>query len=146
MNRQINDEACIRYLEDISKMFERGKENCAGAALEFQQKYIDALQYAIKELRKTWIPVKYRPCDDEEFEDMKKLFGEDIVRDDFPFFDCPMPDDGQEILITTVWGVEKDTCEYDRDYGYTLEGRGDWEGVTAWMPSPKPYVKGGEEE
>ena len=48
----MNNEAWSCYLEDISKMFERGKENCAGAALEFQQKYIDALQYAIKVLRK----------------------------------------------------------------------------------------------
>lgn len=91
-----------------------------------------------------WIPVTTRPCTDEEFEQMKKLFGEDIERDEFPFFDCPMPNDGQEILITTAWGVEKDTCDYDSDYGYALEGRGDWEDVTAWMPSPKPYVKGGE--
>jgi len=48
----MTDEACICYLENISKMFERGKENCAGDALELQQKHIDALQYAIKEMRK----------------------------------------------------------------------------------------------
>lgn len=43
----MTDEDCIRYLENISRMFERGKENCAGDALELQQKHIDALQYAI---------------------------------------------------------------------------------------------------
>ena len=48
----MTDEACICYLENISKLFEQGKENCTGDALELQQKHIDALQYAIKELRK----------------------------------------------------------------------------------------------
>ena len=41
-------ERYIFYLENIINMFERGKENCTGAALEFQQKHIYALQYAIK--------------------------------------------------------------------------------------------------
>ena len=54
----MNDEACICYLEDITKMFERGKENCAGAALEYQQKYIDALQYAIQRIEATNFPYK----------------------------------------------------------------------------------------
>lgn len=46
----MTDEDCIGYLENIIKMFERGKENCEGDALDFQQKHIDALQYAIREV------------------------------------------------------------------------------------------------
>lgn len=44
-------EECICYLENISKMFEQGKENCAGDAKELQQKHIDALQYAIQRIK-----------------------------------------------------------------------------------------------
>ena len=47
----MTNEACIRYLEDIVKLFERGKENCVEGALDIQQKYIDALQYAIREVK-----------------------------------------------------------------------------------------------
>ncbi len=49
---KMTGEVCIDYLENISKMFERGKENCTGDALDLQQKHIDALQYAIKVVRK----------------------------------------------------------------------------------------------
>lgn len=47
------DEDCICYLENISRMFERGKENCAVNALVLQQKHIDALQYAIQRIKAT---------------------------------------------------------------------------------------------
>ena len=48
----MTNEDCISYLESIVKLFERGKENCAGSALDIQQKYIDSLQHAIREVRK----------------------------------------------------------------------------------------------
>ena len=54
----MTDEVCIDYLENISKMFERGKENCTGSALELQQKHIDALQYAIRRIKFTNCPCK----------------------------------------------------------------------------------------
>lgn len=92
-----------------------------------------------------WVEVKTRPCTDEEFEEYKRIFGDDIEREEFSSFICPMPSHGDEILICTPWGVDKDKCEYDPDYGYGLEERGDWEDVTAWMPLPKPYKKKGEE-
>lgn len=52
-------------------------------------------------------------------------------------FDCEMPEDGEEILIATNWGVDKDICCNDWDYGIGLEGRGDWDGVLAWAEMPK---------
>lgn len=36
-------------------------------------------------------------------------------------FDCEMPEDGEEILIATKWGVDKDICCNDWDYGIGLE-------------------------
>lgn len=56
-------------------------------------------------------------------------------------FDCKMPEDGQEILIATKWGTDKDICSNDGEYGIGLEGRGDWDGVFAWAEMPS-YDKG----
>lgn len=55
-------------------------------------------------------------------------------------FTCEMPDDGQEVLIATSWGVSKDVCSTDSDelnYLYGLEDHGDWDGVLAWAAMPK---------
>lgn len=48
----MNDEKCIAYLENIRDMFELGKKNCAGEALAYQQKFIDALNYSINRIQK----------------------------------------------------------------------------------------------
>lgn len=58
---------------------------------------------------------------------------------EYVFF-CEMPEDEQEILIATAWGVSCDTCltsydEYNNFYG--LETHGDWDGVRAWAEMPK---------
>ena len=59
--------------------------------------------------------------------------------DDLIFYDCQMPEDGQEVLITTSWGnVCIDT--YVQEYG-AFEDHEDYEDVVAWMPLPKPFEK-----
>jgi len=93
-----------------------------------------------------WIKITTRLLTEEERIKFSEHYGIDYedTADEFTF-DCVMPEDGQEILITVPWGVDKDVCEYDQEEGiglYSLEGRGDWDGVTAWMPMPEPY-KGG---
>ena len=52
--------------------------------------------------------------------------------------DCEMPDDEQEILIVTKYGVDTDVCGIDE--GYYLENRGDWDDVIAWAEIPKYKV------
>ena len=55
-------------------------------------------------------------------------------------FDCEMPGDGEEILIATRWGVDKDICSVDCDECNNLiglEDHGDWDGVLAWAAMPK---------
>ena len=63
-------------------------------------------------------------------------------------FSCEMPDDGQNILIATIFGVSQDMCMSDRDeYGdklFELEEHGDWDGVKAWADLPK--YKGGDSD
>ena len=63
-------------------------------------------------------------------------------------FDCELPDDGQEILIATSWGVDKDICCIDCDEVnnlYELEIHGDWDGVIAWAAIPEYPKTGGNE-
>ena len=77
-----------------------------------------------------WIPVKFRPLTDEE-------------QDEYPDYcymaDCPMPDDGEEILVCTAHGgVEKDECGFED--GFYLDSGYDWQtDIVAWMPLPTPY-------
>lgn len=86
-----------------------------------------------------WIPIKWHDCTDEEREEYG--FAEEIVA----VFDCDMPNDNQEILVTTSHGyVEKDVCYIDD--GYSLDSGYDWiEDITAWMPLP-PVYEGGQDE
>lgn len=88
-----------------------------------------------------WIPITYRPMTDDEVKRLEEFFGMRWYLDDEEkkCFSCPMPEHGQEILISTKWGVSKDTCLYDCDEGYFLDESGDWEDVDAWMPLPEKY-------
>ena len=86
---------------------------------------------ALEKLQKfQWIPVKVRPTTEEDGFDMKQ----------YPsFLDFPMPDEGQEILVSFGDVVDKDTNMTDDGVSYYLDGWGDWEYVDAWMPLPEPY-------
>lgn len=86
----------------------------------------------------TWHKVKTRLLTEEEKREDIEKFGYEFSYK----FDCKMPDDGDEILIVTKYGVDTDVCGIDE--GYYLEGHGDWEGVIAWAEMPK--YKAGEEE
>lgn len=85
-----------------------------------------------------WIPVKFRPMDLEEREYWEEQFWEELADEDAVMFDCPMPEDGQEILVSYRKWISMDKCEIDGGY-YGLEGNGDWVDVMAWMPLPEPY-------
>ena len=114
-----------------------------------------SLDIAIKALEERpqdeWIPIKYRPMTSEERKAFADYCGIEYC-DTFgtETFDCPMPEDGQEILISKSWGVVEDVADNDIDGDgficYGLETNGDWDGVNAWMPKPEPYKKGGREE
>lgn len=109
---------------------------------------IDMAIEALKNQRKhgEWIPITYRPMDEEEYDEFRSKFGE-IPIENRKMFSCQLPDDDQEILVCSKWGhVFTDRCEYDSEYGYGLESNGDWDGIIAWMPLPEPYKKEGEEK
>lgn len=87
-----------------------------------------------------WHEVKTRPLDDEE----KEYYAEMDIEPEYIFVGT-MPDDGQEILVATKFGVDRDICCDDVEYGIGLEQNGDWDGVLAWAEMPT-YAKrkGGE--
>lgn len=109
----------------------------------------EALLKAIEvlEAEPEWIPIKMRPGTDEEYEEFSQ-YG-DCPREDFRVFECPLPNDDQEVLVTTRWGdVCIDIWHRDVDCCY-FEDYSDDDDVIAWMPLPEPYKKseqlGGEE-
>ena len=89
-----------------------------------------------------WIPVRMRPMDSEERAYWSEHLDFELSDEDAVMFDCKMPDDGQEILVSYRKWVCMDKCEVDGGC-YGLEGNGDWDGVIAWMPLPAPW-EGGE--
>ena len=85
-----------------------------------------------------WIPITSRPMTEEE----KKAFAERTGYDEKDFDDilsCPLPEDGETVLITDRLGnVEVDIFINDCD-GCYFECNCDMEDVKAWMPLPEPY-------
>ena len=89
-----------------------------------------------------WIPIEQRPGTDEEYEAFSK-FG-DCPREDFMIYTNKMPEDGEEVLVTTrVGDVRMDTYHDDIDCCY-FEDNDDPDEVIAWMPLPKAYIGGTE--
>ena len=94
----------------------------------------EAVDMAIEALQEPqvggWIPVTYHTPKDKD-EDMLYAY----------ILDCPMPEEGQEILVSFNGIVDMDVCCYDE--GWYLDNHGDWMDVDAWQPLPEPY-KGGK--
>lgn len=97
----------------------------------------------IKNLRTAepkWIPIKMKPMTGEDREYYSEVFDWHLSDEDAVMFDCPMPDDGQEVWICTKNGtVASDICCIDEGIG--LESGWDWYDIVAWMPfhEPEPY-------
>ena len=86
-----------------------------------------------------WIPVKTRPMTEEEKIEYAEFFG--LEQQDFDFiYDCQLPDDEQEVLITTKFGSVEKTTFYADD-SYYFEDYEDIDDVKAWMPLPEPYLE-----
>lgn len=107
--------------------------------------YDKAIHKAIDALKgQQWIPVKTRPMTTKERDYFENIWDADLSDDEAVIFDCPMPEDKQEIWLSTKNGIVFwDTCENDDGY-IGLEGNGDWYDIAAWMPifKPEPYREG----
>lgn len=91
-----------------------------------------------------WIPVTSRPMTKEEYEENVFVREYDIPFEDAKVFTGPLPEDGQEILISHGGYVDKDIVSWEDGY-ITLESYEYFEDISAWMPLPEPYKPSAEE-
>lgn len=84
-----------------------------------------------------WIEVTYHEITEEE----REFYSNDIAF----VYDCRLPADGQDVLITTDHGYVQFTTFYNDDCAY-FEGWEDRDDVKAWMPLPGPFKKAREQE
>lgn len=97
----------------------------------------EVVRSAISALKGGWIPITTRPMTEEE----KAEYHGEYDPNEIQMYDCPIPEDCQEVLITTCFGnVTTDT--FYRDDGYYFETYCDDGDVLAWQPKPEPYKKG----
>ena len=83
-----------------------------------------------------WIPIKTRLMTKEETEHYFEHIDQ-RVDDTYTILDCPLPEDGEEVLVSWGNNVCVDIFVRDTD-GCYFEDR-DIDEVTAWMPLPEPY-------
>ena len=89
-----------------------------------------------------WIPVSTRKATKEEIEGAASKM--DLTPEELDgtwVYCCQLPEDRQEVLVSTKWGVRLVEFTNDPDYGCTFEGYEDEGDVLAWMPLPEPYKK-----
>ena len=117
--------------------------------LDVNEKYRDSVtvqffRLAVKALEQEpkWIPLKTRPMTEEETEHYFEYM-DMRIDDTYTILDCPLPDDGQEVLVSWGGNVGNDVFVQDNE-GCYFEGV-DIDDVDAWMPLPQPY-KGGQED
>lgn len=86
-------------------------------------------QLGYEKRKNDWIPFETRDADEWEVREfgVAEMFG------------CPLPDDGDEIIVTNGLYVWIDVFKQDGQWCYLEDG--DIEECTAWMPVPKPYVR-----
>lgn len=130
------------------------RADCTELAIEDVKKVTDEVVKELKQLpsaqpEQRWIPVKTRPMDEEEKQSIKPYleehYGYTLDECDCILFDCPMPDDGQEVWVCSKCGnVWQDSCVIDEGIG--LEENGDWDDIVAWMPFERPKPWRGEED
>ena len=118
-NRLLNKSGDIGCIIGITNMSEYSKQ----IVHEVAEEYKDG-----------WIPVKTRPMTEEE----KEYYSEFLFEGNGIIYECTLPDDGQEVLITSKFGSVDKTTFYT-DCGNYFENYEDYDEVLAWQPLPLPY-------
>lgn len=137
IDRQAAIDVAMQYCPD-----DDGSCSKAGVDIREMLDELESLPSAQPEQR--WITIKTRPMTEEEWRYFEEHTGLELEAEDAVFFDCQMPDDGQEVWVCSKCGnVWQDTCVVDEGIG--LEENGDWLDIVAWMPFVRPKPWKGEE-
>lgn len=91
--------------------------------------------------RIVWNEVYLRPVNDED----REVFTEIELEGAEGVFVCALPDDGEEVLVQTKFGVDTDTFVRD-EYGCGGENYDDWENIIAWAKMPKGMKRAEDEQ
>lgn len=89
------------------------------------------------EIPTDWIPIKTRPMTEEEKEHFFE-YADRRCDDTYTILDCPLSDDGQEVILSVNGYVSTDIFCRDSADGCYFESY-DIDDVDAWMPFPEPY-------
>lgn len=127
LEREILEELHERYMNQGGEF---GGDQIAFAVIECMK----ILQEVAEEYKGGWIPVKTRPMTEEE----KEYYSEYLFEGNRLIYECPLPDGGQEVLITSKYGSVEKTTFYT-DCGNYFESYEDYDEVMAWMPIPEPF-------
>lgn len=118
----------------MNKVFEKILERLDKEIPVYTGKAKQIVQEVAEEYNNGWIPVKTRPMTEEE----KEYYSEFHFEGNGIIYECPLPDDGQEVLITSKFGSVEKTTFYT-DCGNYFENYEDYDEVIAWMPLPESY-------
>ena len=97
------------------------------------------------DLQDDWIHITFRPMTDEEYDHYLSEIG-DCPKEECRVYSCQMPEDCEEVLITTSWGrVCEDIFHHEVDCSW-FEDHEDPDDVIAWMKKPQPYSESEDSE
>lgn len=126
--------------EEASNILDDYDVNFDGHTAEEIAEAFDVAFRALEQEPK-WIPMAKRPMTEEEIEHYFE-YTDMRIDDAYTILDCPLPEDGQEVLTSSGGYVCVDT--FCIDNGCYFEGV-DIDDVDAWMPLPEPYNAESEE-
>ena len=128
-------EKIVEKLEELHERYINQYGTVGGNPMAFSVKEcIEIVQEVAKEYNGGWIPIKTRPMTEEE----KEYYSEYLFEGNGLIYECPLPEDGQEVLVTSKYGSVDKTTFYT-DYGNYFENYEDYDEVIAWHPLPEPY-------
>lgn len=122
----------------ITEMRDNGGVGTQKEVCKFLVDLMNKLEKQMSDSEDKWIPLISRPMTEEEREEYKGMAGvtENMI------LNCPLPDDGEEVLVSYGDYVCIDTF-HDDDGCYFEDVEIDE--VDAWMPLPTSYQGESEE-
>ena len=127
-----------KAFEKILKRLEESYINCFNEGDYKFNNAIDKAKEIVQEVAEEynggWIPIKTRPMTEEE----KEYYSEYLFEGNGLIYECPLPEDGQEVLVTSKYGSVDKTTFYT-DCGNYFENYEDYDEVIAWQPLPEPF-------